>query len=501
MQLETARAMLAVGQDASSWDTMLEATESFLWTDADVVESWNGMAAQRGLPAVQVATKGDSADEARCFLTYGGKTVEAPSEHSVDVRLVDIHTLARLVKNDLEIRFCVDSFHSSDLAFLALPPGDWRALEKEFGVKGVAFRFLPLARSLDKFEEQAFSDENNRYYGEEPEPTEAEKAANALLDEVAAIVKPLVPYVQIIADLQPGCGDSLDVTLVTQTDSERDAIARDRQRVRTMIDLLTRGSQALGRTLVAFGVQSQQTVDRNFHGIWMMPAIEAAQNLIPPRRVEPVHMSSDGVVCDASDESYLTATDADSQLWGKPVRCSDRVVRLACNAGTINVELSEALAPFVALGDGRNEIVMQLEYPSGSPSSNYGAAKNIAVVLAPALAPARTRAEQIVETAFQEKPAKAPLLRAWPLPAAQDGSRRYREFSHPLSERDLTVFEAPDGALVLVQDDIPGSLTTYRRHSQHLQVTCHCGKKFAARKVDDLVVRFLDENIKVSVLG
>jgi len=151
------------------------------------------------------------------------------------------------------------------------------------------------------------------------------------------------------------------------------------------------------------------------------------------------------------------------------------------------------------VGELRNEILLQLAYPSGKPSSNPAAVKSVVVVLASALAPARSRAEQIVETAFREKPAKAPLRRAWPLPPADDVARRYREFSHPLSERDLTVFEAPDGALVAVEDDIPGKLTTYRRYAQHLQVTCQYSEKFPTREVDDLVVRFLDENVKVSV--
>lgn len=98
------------------------------------------------------------------FLTYRQTTVEVPLTHSRDDQLVIVHTLARLVRRDSDIRFCLDSHHSSDLAFLALPPGDWKALEKEFGTDTVAYRFLSLPEKLKEFEKKAFSKKNKRQY-------------------------------------------------------------------------------------------------------------------------------------------------------------------------------------------------------------------------------------------------------------------------------------------------------------------------------------------------
>jgi hypothetical protein len=62
------------------------------------------------------------------------------------------------VKHDSDIRFCVDSWHSSDRAFIALPPVDWQALEKEFGKEEIAYRFLELPKDLQHFLDQAYTE-------------------------------------------------------------------------------------------------------------------------------------------------------------------------------------------------------------------------------------------------------------------------------------------------------------------------------------------------------
>ena len=87
-----------------------------------------------------------------------------PLTHSRDDQLVIVHTLGRLVRRDSDIRFCLDSHHSSDLAFLALAPAHWKALEKDFGADTVAYRFLSLPEKLKEFETKAFSKKNNRKY-------------------------------------------------------------------------------------------------------------------------------------------------------------------------------------------------------------------------------------------------------------------------------------------------------------------------------------------------
>jgi len=274
--LSAARAMLAIPEDQSSWDCICEDTKSFLWTDDDTIEPWNEIAVAGGLPQVEQRVDGESAESERMFLTYKGNKVEVPLTHSRDDRLGILHTLGWLVRNDSEIRFCLDSYHSSDLAFLALPPQDWKALEREFGAKAVAFRFLAFPKDLEKFFEEAFSEENNRGYG----PNAAtEKAVIALLKEVTSVVKTLAPEVQTVHELDLDIAPTLGLELLTITDAQRDAIYKSREHVNCMIEMLTRRCTELGLELVVFTLQSHETNDRDFQGDWTL-AMEAARDLL-----------------------------------------------------------------------------------------------------------------------------------------------------------------------------------------------------------------------------
>jgi len=268
-QRSAARSILALSEEEDSWDFIKEEHDPFIWTDDDdTPERWNEITAKSKLPRVGHRIDSSDKDE-REFLTYKGKTVEVPLTHSRDDRLIILHTLARLVREDSDIRFCMDSYHSSNLAFLALPPADWKALEKEFGAKAVAFRFLAFPKDLKKFHEKAFSDENNRRYGdEEEEETPTEKALGALMDEIVGVAKPISPEAGTFRDSTLEGGKALGVLLHTTTDAEREAIRKDRKRVDRMINILTRGCTQLGLELAWFTIQSHETTDRDFKGWW-----------------------------------------------------------------------------------------------------------------------------------------------------------------------------------------------------------------------------------------
>jgi hypothetical protein len=148
-----ARAVLAIPRDKSSWTRYIQRDEhadEFLWTgNGEAVDRWNAQfAGKHGVQPVNFTVEGKKED---FFLAHRGRKLQAPVKHDRDDDMVVLLTLNRLVKGIAEIRFCVDSYHASDLAFLAMPPAEWAALEAEFGVQAVAYRFMPLPDTMAKF--------------------------------------------------------------------------------------------------------------------------------------------------------------------------------------------------------------------------------------------------------------------------------------------------------------------------------------------------------------
>jgi hypothetical protein len=149
----TARAMLSLSRQQDSWAHYMQddAHEGeFLWTgDGEAVERWNELyAGKQDIGTVTATVEGK---KEHFFLAYGASKLQAPVQHDRDDEMVVVLTLNRLVKNVTEVRFCVDSFHSSDFACLALPPAEWAALEAEFGGPAVGYRFMPLPDTMAKF--------------------------------------------------------------------------------------------------------------------------------------------------------------------------------------------------------------------------------------------------------------------------------------------------------------------------------------------------------------
>jgi hypothetical protein len=266
--LSAARSILAISKDESSWDFIKEGHDSFIWTDDDTVEQWNRIAAK--LKLLKVKQRIDtSAKEEREFLTYKDKTVEVPLIPSRDDREIVIHTLGRLVRADSDIRFCLDSFHSSDLAFLALLPADWKALEKEFGRKAVAYRFLAFPEKLEDFLDQAFSEKNNREYASDIPDTSAEKQmAQELAKYIKELVKPYCPSVDVACDLELASARVLRIDIKTRTDDERDSLSKDHKRHKQIVDTAKKRCAEHEITLTMAYVQSHESINRDWAGDW-----------------------------------------------------------------------------------------------------------------------------------------------------------------------------------------------------------------------------------------
>ncbi len=148
-----ARMMLALPRQQDSWAQVMQKDEhegAFLWTgDGEAVERWNELfAGKHDIETVHATVEGK---KEHFFLAYDGSKLEAPVKHDRDDETVVVLTLNRLVGSVTEVRFCVDSWHASDLAFLAMPPREWAALEAEFGAPAVSYRFMPLPDTMAKF--------------------------------------------------------------------------------------------------------------------------------------------------------------------------------------------------------------------------------------------------------------------------------------------------------------------------------------------------------------
>ena len=150
--IDIARAILVVPKNRSSWEDYIVKAEhynEFIWSaDGDETARWNELASS---DSDNVNVKRGVVKGEEVFLSYKGRTLKEPLIGGREDNVIAIHTLNRLVKADFEIRYCVDSTGSSDLVFLALSPKDWNALEKEFGVKAVAYRFMTLPDNLNAF--------------------------------------------------------------------------------------------------------------------------------------------------------------------------------------------------------------------------------------------------------------------------------------------------------------------------------------------------------------
>jgi hypothetical protein len=238
--LDVARAIVAIPQNRSSWnDHIVEGDyRNFIWTgDGDQVERWNELAgAGAGLEdAVQRVENGEDV-----FITYKGRTLQAPVVQDREDDTIQVHTLNLLVKADSEIRFCVDSYHSSDICFLPLPPKDWRALEQEFGAAAVAYRFMVLPDDLAAFW-KAFNAKceevgERDYESEQPEPTEQDLGYQRIDEEVRALTASRPEVTQVVPFL--AFGTHLSILLVADTDRNRDRVRADDVFVTRIVNLV-----------------------------------------------------------------------------------------------------------------------------------------------------------------------------------------------------------------------------------------------------------------------
>ncbi|PWF46736.1 hypothetical protein C7C56_015595 [Massilia glaciei] len=258
--------MLALPRAQDSWTYIMEHAETFIWDEHGLeVEEWNAMAGKGAGFEDVTATFNNPDEEDATFLTYKGKTVRVPLVHDREDNFISIHTLSQLVREDSELRYCIDSTHSSDVAFLALSPAQWRALESEFGREAVDFRFLAIGPDLEAFFKAAHADENLRTYADDGDaPTR-----NAVLEQG------MKEQIQLLAHANYSCAEVhskliedkfLHLLICVDSDKHRDAL-RGSNKFKRQVDLM-RANWPSQIALRSISFQSKQAIARDEARFW-----------------------------------------------------------------------------------------------------------------------------------------------------------------------------------------------------------------------------------------
>lgn len=179
--LTIAQEILAVPRTESSWECVLDNEDLFIWDEnGDQVHFWNLMyGPEAGLAAVDE----ESAHEG-LFYSYQGNRIHVPIRDKREDDLIMLHVLNRLVRNDTELRFLIDSHGSSTHAFSALRPAEWQALEAQFGKVAVDFRYQVIADDLDSFIKEIWWTDHSRDYGDSGSPGESKPRADSILEKI-----------------------------------------------------------------------------------------------------------------------------------------------------------------------------------------------------------------------------------------------------------------------------------------------------------------------------
>jgi hypothetical protein len=283
--LKTARLLLKTQDHKSFWKCLRASEEALIWDEvpeADV-ERWNTLAGQNAGFEDVVVSEDDAGNIA---YAYRGRSIRVPFKDDRADGLISIHSLNSLVRGDSEIRCCVDSGGSGDYAFLALPPDDWRALERKHGLDAVAYRFLSIAPdcdtflrevesgdcrqvSLDKVASQAGSAAKSvagkakakKAPRSAPKVTPTPTPCDSIMEEVRAIVAtrsaPTNAHYQLVFETD------LSILLVTDTDANRDTLFNDKPFVQRLVRHVQERCQSTGLTLECIGFLSREAIAKD----------------------------------------------------------------------------------------------------------------------------------------------------------------------------------------------------------------------------------------------
>ena len=174
---ELAKLILQMPVDEDSWKIMQEYSDYLIWDeDNSYLERWNSLSKDYISHPVTTHIE-DKAN--KIYLVYKNrkKLILIKNDSEDDLRA--IHCLANLVNIDSEIRLCLDSNHSSDKAFITLSSKQWESLTLQFGNDALKNRFFEIHADLNRFFNDAFSEESTKNYRAETQVSEYDKLTSS----------------------------------------------------------------------------------------------------------------------------------------------------------------------------------------------------------------------------------------------------------------------------------------------------------------------------------
>jgi hypothetical protein len=207
--------------------------------------------------------------------TYKGRTQQVPVQYKHYDNAIAIHTLAQLVRDDTELRFCIDSGFNNVVAFLALPPSAWQALEADYGNDTVAFRFTALPADLESFIDNVlFKIEHRDYPDDAPlhEPDPLDEVWSSLQDSIQEMARPIDDAIEIVPMLV--FDKFLHLLVIAGSRAKRDALHRSAA-FKAELNLLPANLAPLNWELQSVAFEAQEVIASNpaafYSKMWWEP--------------------------------------------------------------------------------------------------------------------------------------------------------------------------------------------------------------------------------------
>jgi hypothetical protein len=154
----TVREILELPKDSDSWDLMQEGYTEFI-SDDDVTYSWEIFSEGHAFPALVIEQKNLTAS-----WELLGKIENLELLGDRDDCFREIVCLSKLLKPKFELKYCMDTWHSSERYYILLSTEQWVELNQLYGYEQVSYRFMSISESAEQFIEEAFTEENQRKY-------------------------------------------------------------------------------------------------------------------------------------------------------------------------------------------------------------------------------------------------------------------------------------------------------------------------------------------------
>jgi hypothetical protein len=281
MTLHLARSILSLDDNEARCQLLFDRAPELIWDEyGDEVEQFNRLAPAfaaagetRAVDGVASAVDGGiDAGIDTCIdggpgelrIRYRGRTADVPLAFDHEDNLRTVYTLSQLTREDLEFRLCRDTVGNSEHAFLMLPPGQWRELEREFGPAAVAGAFLALSANWEDFVAEAFGAHRH------------DMALDLVVRQAADTVEQEVQRFGACEVVRARDDDNyVELTVITRTNAERDRLFAE-PAMAPMLERLVAALQSHGLLMRCVAIESWETANKKWGGLFMEPLMRAS---------------------------------------------------------------------------------------------------------------------------------------------------------------------------------------------------------------------------------